>query len=70
METQCQRLINHLEAGKTITSMQAWRQLGFSYLPVRIKEVKNMGYNIKSRRKHVLNRFKEQCSVNVYWLED
>ena len=67
--TQNQRLIDYLESGKKITSLQAWRVLGFSYLPARIKDVRNMGHDIKSKRITVKNRFKEDVSVNQYWMD-
>lgn len=69
MKTQNQRLIDYLESGKKITSLQAWKVLGFSYLPARVKDVKDMGYPIKSKFITVQNRFGEKCSVKQYWMD-
>lgn len=70
MNTQNQRLIDYLELGLSITSLDAWRTLGFSYLPARIKDIKDMGYVIKTVRKTVFNRFNEKVSVCEYSLKE
>lgn len=68
-QTQNQRLIDYLESGKKITSLQAWKILGFSYLPARIKDVKDMGYEIKDKYITVQNRFGEKVPVKQFWMD-
>jgi len=68
--TQCDRLLAHLQLGCTINPLWSWTTLGIYRLAARICDLRQMGYNIKSTRKTVKNRFGEPCKVAEYYLED
>lgn len=66
--TQTERLIKHLENGSSITSLQAYNELGITQLATRISEIEARGYKLSRNRISVENRFKETCSVVKYLL--
>lgn len=47
--TQRERILSHLQSGKTITAIEALEQFGCFRLSARIKELKNMGYCIVTK---------------------
>lgn len=66
--SQKERILQHLESGNTITSLEAYQELGVTQLATRIYELKAEGNPILSQRIKVTNRFDEQCSVSKYYL--
>lgn len=68
--TQNKRVLEHLSTGKTITSVDAWRDLGITRLSARISELKQEGHSIQKNTIKVPNRYKEMCSVAEYYLEE
>ena len=67
--TQCDRIIEYLKAGNTITSLEAFNKLGIVRLGARICEIrKNGDVIIQSRNKKVKNRFGETCTVKEYFI--
>jgi len=46
--TQNKQIINHLQQGKTLTSLEALKLFGCFRLSARIAELKNQGFNIVS----------------------
>jgi len=46
--TQNKLIINHLQQGKTLTSLEALKLFGCFRLSARIAELKNQGFNIVS----------------------
>ena len=67
--TQIQRILNHLEAGNTITTLNAFNELGITRLAARIHELKRQGYLINKKTISVTNRYNEKCSVAEYYME-
>tara|TARA_R100001198_G_C5187025_1_gene181198 strand:- start:338 stop:550 length:213 start_codon:yes stop_codon:yes gene_type:complete len=63
------RVLEHFESGNTITSLEAYDQLGITQLATRIFELRQQGYPIEARRIDVKNRFGEECAVCEYYLE-
>ena len=68
--TQNERVLEHLSTGKTITSVDAWRDLGITRLSARISELKQEGHPIQKNTIKVPNRYKEMCSVAEYYMEE
>lgn len=68
MNTQEQRLLEHLQSGKTITRLDALTELGLFELSARIVGLEQKGYVIDRKRITVTNRFGEQIKVAEYWL--
>ena len=66
--TQCDRVLDWLKRHGDITPMDAWNELGVYRLSGRIFDLRQMGYNIKTGRKDVVNRYGEKCQVAEYRL--
>lgn len=66
--TQCQRLLNHFKAGKSINRLTALTELGIFELSARIKQLEKEGFCIHRERIEVQNRFKETCRCMRYWM--
>lgn len=66
--SQSQRLLEWLEAGKTITAIDAYSRLGILQLGTRLFDLKKKGHPIKSRKKVVSNRFGEIVTLREYYL--
>lgn len=67
--TQIQRILNYLEAGNTITTLNAFNELGITRLAARIHELKRQGHPINKKTISVINRYNEKCSVAEYYME-
>ena len=67
--TQAERVLDYLESGNTITTLNAFTELGITRLAARIYELKEEGHDVKSKRIKVTNRYDEQCSVSEYYME-
>ena len=63
---QTLRLQDHFEAGNTITSLEAFTQLGITQLSARISGLEDTGFQVHREWIKVANRFGEQCSVVQY----
>lgn len=46
--TQCQRILDYMDQFGSISTLEAFRDLGVARLASRIHDLKDMGYNIKS----------------------
>lgn len=68
--TQRIRIMRHLREGKTLTSAQAWSQLGIITLPSRISELRKRGEQITKKRIVVYNQFGEAVRVMEYSLKE
>lgn len=68
--TQRERILEHLANGNTITSLQAYDQLGVTQLAARVYELRDAGHCIRTNQIKVTNRFGEECSVSEYYLEE
>jgi len=67
--TQIQRILNYLEAGNTITTLNAFNELGITRLAARVHELKRQGHPINKKTISVTNRYNEKCSVAEYYME-
>lgn len=66
--TQCQRVMQFLKDNKTITQMQALRELSVMRLPSRINDLRKAGNLILTEREHGMNQFGDQTSYARYRL--
>jgi hypothetical protein len=66
---QVLRLAEYLNTGKRITSLQAWRILGVSYLPQVIRKAKDAGFVFNERNVTVMNRHDEKCNIKQWWFD-
>jgi hypothetical protein len=44
--TQCEQILQHLKAGHTITTMQAFQRFGITRLPDRVRDLRNKGVTV------------------------
>ena len=64
--TQCERIIDYINRFGSISTIEAFNDLGVARLASRIHDLKGMGYNIISDTKTGRNRFGEKTSFKVY----
>ena len=62
------RVHNHLKAGNTLASADAYEKLGIVSFPKRISDLKQMGVKIKDCWKRVKTRFGDYTRVKEYYL--
>ena len=68
--TQCQRIVDYIRQFGSISTLEAFRDLGVARLASRIHDLKGMGYNITSETISSLNRFGEKTYFKVYRLAE
>lgn len=68
--TQCERIIDYMMQFGSISTLEAFKDLGVARLASRIHDLKGMGYNITSETKSSINRFGEKTYYKVYKLAE
>jgi len=68
--TQRQRIINYIRQFGSITSYDAYSDLGITQFATRVKELKEEGYHFKTEWESKKNRFNESVTYKRYYLED
>lgn len=68
MMSQCNRVLQHLQAYGSITPLEAMQEYGIMRLGARIYDLKKMGYSINSSRETGENRYGESISYARYSL--
>lgn len=66
--TQNRRIIEYMTEEGGITQLEALRELGVMRLASRIADLKKQGYDIRSERQEVKNRYGESCFIKRYSL--
>ena len=66
--SQADRVLSYLERGNTITTLDAFQELGITRLGARIFELREQGHPVQSNRLTVTNRFGEDCSISEYYI--
>ncbi len=66
--SQADRVLSYLERGKSITTLDAFKELGITRLGARIFELRQQGHPVQSNRLTVTNRFGEDCSISEYYI--
>lgn len=67
---QRQRIINYIREFGSITSKEAYDDLGITQLATRIKELKEQGYEFKTECENSKNRYGERVDFKRYYLAD
>lgn len=69
--TQKDRIMDYLNKFGSITSWQAYEDLGITQLATRIKELREQrGINFKKERVYKENRFGQMCHFDKYMIAE
>ena len=68
--TQCQRIVDYMRRFGSISTLEAFNDLGVARLASRICDLKEQGYNITSETKSTKNRYGETVHFKVYKLKE
>jgi hypothetical protein len=66
--TQCERIVDYMRQFGSISTLEAFNDLGVARLASRIHDLRQQGYNIESEVKTAKNRFGESTSFKIYRL--
>lgn len=66
--TQCQRILDYMQQFGSISSLEAFNDLGVVRLAARIHDLRGAGYSIVSEIRSSKNRFGEKVYFKVYRL--
>ena len=66
--TQCERIVQYMKDFGSITTLQAFTDLGCTRLASRVTDLKKQGYDIKSEFVSGKNRYDETVSYKKYYL--
>jgi hypothetical protein len=67
--TQHDRILKYIIDFGSITTLEAFTELGISKLTTRISELRAKGFNIIDKQESSKNRWGEVCHYNRYFLE-
>ena len=67
--TQKELIIQYMNDFGSITTIEAFSDLGITKLTTRISELRRDGYVIASKRIDKKNRYGKKDKFNRYWLE-
>ena len=68
--TQKELIIQYMNDFGSITTIEAFSDLGITKLTTRISELRRDGYVIASKRIDKKNRYGKKVKFNRYWLEE
>lgn len=68
--TQKDRIINYIREYGSITSWEAYQDLGIMQLGARIDQLQKEGYEFRTEWEHKKNRYNEDVSFKRYYLAD
>lgn len=68
--TQRERIIKYIRDYGSITSFEAYKDLGITQLATRIKELKDEGYNFRTEWKVDKNKYGDTINYKRYYLLD
>ena len=66
--TQCQKIVDYIDRFGSITSWQAYADLGITQLGARIYNLKEKGYEFTTKRIYTTNRMGEKTHYDEYRL--
>ena len=67
--TQCQKILDYIHRYGSITSWQAYADLGITQLAARIFNLKERGYEFETERVNTKNRMGESTHYDIYRLK-
>lgn len=68
--SQKDRIINYIREFGSISSWEAYQELGITQLGARIDNLQKEGYTFKTEWEHRKNRYGENVSFKRYYLAD
>lgn len=68
LSKKAQRVFDYMKEFGSITTLEAYNDLGETRLSARIFELKDRGFDISYKWIEVLNRYKEKCRVKQYYI--
>ena len=69
-QTQTQAILNYLEKHGSISSREAFMELGIGALAARIRDLKKSGVAISSRPEEVETRYGRKARYSRYFIKD
>lgn len=67
---QKSRIVDYIKQFGSITSWEAYNELGITQLGARIDQLQKEGYEFKTEWEHKKNRYNEDVSFKRYYLAD
>ena len=68
--SQQERILNYLHEFKSITTLDAFKDLGITKLTTRISEMRRKGIEIIGKPEVVENRYGDKCHIYRYSLKE
>lgn len=68
--TQCERIIQYIKDFGSITTLEAFTELGVVRLGARISELRKDGVQILDKPEVVKNRYGEKCHIKRYYIKE
>ena len=68
--SQCERIVQYINQHGSISTLEAFTDLGCTRLASRITDLKRQGYNIKSEYTEGKNRYGEKVYFKKYSFEN
>jgi hypothetical protein len=68
--TQCTRIIQYIKDFGSITTLEAFTELGVVRLGARISELRKSGMKIIGENVTVKNRYGEPCHIKRYYIKE
>ncbi len=69
LQPQTRRVLEWLREHDSLNPLQAWQELGIYRLSAKIDHLRKAGFKVRTDRRVVQNRVKEECHVAFYVLE-
>ena len=69
-DTQHDKILRYMQDFGSITTLDAFRDLGITKLTTRISEMRRLGISIEGTPETVENRFGDKCHINRYTLKE
>lgn len=67
---QCDRVIQYIKDFGSITTLEAFTELGIVRLGARISELRKSGVKIEDKPETVKNRYGEKCHIKRYYIKE
>lgn len=68
--TQRSLILSYMKEHGSITTYEAFMELGITKLTTRISELRRGGFLIRERSESGVNRYGKPVTYNRYWLEE
>ena len=68
--TQHSLILSYMKEHGSITTYEAFMELGITKLTTRISELRRGGFLIRERSESGVNRYGKPVTYNRYWLEE